>query len=58
MTKVRKKLIEVLIPLEAINVASAREKIHPARASVNAASVVGATAFGGLPGGSVRPTCR
>ena len=38
----RKKLIEVALPLEAINVASAPRKEPPARTSVHAASVVGA----------------
>ena len=50
----RKKLIEVSIPLEAINVASAREKSirhgHPS----TSASVVGAAAVGGVPGRAVR----
>jgi len=43
----RKKLIEVALPLEAINKASAREEIDPAWASEHAALVVGATTAGG-----------
>ena len=35
MTHTRKKLIEVALPLEAINIASAREKCHPAWSSVH-----------------------
>lgn len=36
-----KKLIEVALPLEAINAESAREKIHSPRPSQHAASMVG-----------------
>jgi adenine-specific DNA methylase len=47
----RKKLIEVALPLEAINIESAREKsIHSARASLDASSLVGKATFGGLSG--------
>ena len=55
MSQVRKKLIEVSIPLEAINVASAKEKSIRPRSSVDDAFVVGATAIaGGVPCGPVR----
>jgi len=36
----KKKLIEVALPLEAINKESAREKEHPPRTSKHASSVV------------------
>ena len=57
MTEYRKKLIEVALPLEAINEASAREKVDQARASLDTASVVGAAAAGGVPGGAVCAAC-
>ncbi len=51
----RKKLIEVAIPLEAINAASAREKSirhgHPS----TPAPVVGAATAGGSAGGDLLP---
>ena len=53
--KTRKKLIEVALPLEAINVASAREKSIRPRPPQHTASVVGAAAPGSGPGGVVRP---
>jgi hypothetical protein len=50
----KKKLIEVALPLEAINKESAREKSirhgHPS----NIASLVGAPSSGGVPRGPVR----
>ena len=49
----KKKLIEVALRLEAINRESAGE-VDPAWASLDAASVVGAAAAGGVPGGVVR----
>ena len=48
-----KKLIEVALPLDAINVASIRESIS-ATATHHAASVVGAAAVGG---GARRDLC-
>jgi hypothetical protein len=42
-----RKLIEVALPLDAINKACARKKIHPAWASFHATSVVGTAAAGG-----------
>ena len=49
----RKKLIEVSLPLEAINIASAREEIHPAWTSLHVAFVVGAPTAGSLPCGVI-----
>ena len=49
-----RKLIEVALPLEAINKASARGEVDPARASEHAAPVVGAAAAGGGAGGDLR----
>ena len=54
----RKKLIEVSLPLEAINKGSGPGEVDPARASVDAASVVGAAATGSVPSGAVRPARR
>jgi putative DNA methylase len=54
---IRRKLIEVALPLEAINAASAREKSirhgHP-----STLHLWGAPAAGGLPGGAVRAARR
>ena len=50
----RKKLIEVALPLEAINKASRAGEVDPARAPVHAAPVVGAAAAGGGAGGDLR----
>jgi hypothetical protein len=52
--KAPRKLIEVALPLDDINVASAREKSIPARAPLDAASVVGAAAPRGGTSGVVR----
>ena len=57
MTRVRKKLIEVSIPLEAINVASKKEKASEGL-SLDLAHIVGSTAAGGVPGGAVRAAGR
>ena len=50
----RKKLIEVALPLDAINKASAPGEVDPARAPEHAAPVVGAAAAGGGAGGDLR----
>ena len=49
----KKKLIEVALPLEAINIASRAREIHPPRPSEHAAPVVGAAAAGGGAGGDL-----
>ena len=54
MTEYKKKLIEVALPLEAINRESAREKSIPPRPPLDAAPLVGAPATGGLPRRAVR----
>ena len=54
MTAIRKKLIEVALPLEAINIASAREKSIRHWASVDSAPVVGTAAAGGGAGRDLR----
>ena len=51
MTTLRKKLIEVALPLEAINKSLGARKIDPAWTSIHIAFVVGAAAFGGGAGG-------
>ena len=52
-----KKLIEVALPLDAINVAAAlREKVDPPRAPLHASSMVGTTAARGGSGRHLRPT--
>jgi hypothetical protein len=48
----RKKLIEVALPLEAINRDS--EEVDPARTSFDATPLVGAAAAGGVSCGAVR----
>ena len=50
----KKKLIEVALPLEAINMAVGAGEVDPPRASEHAASVVGAAAAGGGTGGDLR----
>ena len=52
------KLIEVALPLEDINRRVGPGEVDPARAPVDAAPVVGATAARRVPGGAVRPACR
>jgi hypothetical protein len=42
--KLPRKLIEVALPLDAINAAAARRKVHPPWASQHPAPVVGAPA--------------
>ena len=49
----KKKLIEVALPLDAINKAGARE-VDPPRAPEHAAPLVGAAAAGGGAGGDLR----
>ena len=51
-TGYKKKLIEVAMPLEAINKASVREKIYTAWAPFNAAPLLGAASIGGVPSGA------
>ena len=58
MTPSRKKLIEVALPLDAINAASARGEVDSARASKYAAFVVGAAAVGRGAGGDFRADGR
>ena len=50
----RKKLIEVALPLDAINKAQCAGKVDPPRAPEHAAPVVGAAAAGGGAGGDLR----
>jgi len=50
----RKKLIEVALPLDAINAESARETSDPPRPPVHLAPLVGAPAAGRLPRRTVR----
>ena len=52
--KIMKKLIEVALPLAAINTASARGEVDSARTSQHAAPLVGASTAGGSPGGDFR----
>ena len=52
--KAPKKLIEVALPLDDINVASRAGEVDPAWAPLDAASVVGAAAAGSGTGGAVR----
>ena len=54
----RKKLIEVALPLEAINKAAARREVDPARAPQHAASVVGAASACGGAGSDLRADGR
>lgn len=56
MTEIKspKKLIEVALPLDDINIAAAKGKVDPARPPQLLASVVGASAFGGGTGGYFR----
>ena len=54
MWKLRKKLIEVALPLEAINAASARGEVHSPRPPQYAAPVVGAAS---ARGGKSRALC-
>ena len=56
--KSRKKLIEVALPLDAINKASARGKIHPPRTSQHLAPVVDAATTGLGAGGNLHPEGR
>ena len=58
MTTQRKKLIEVSMPLEAINKASAREKVHSARPSLDPAPVVGEAPARRVPRRALRTTRR
>ena len=50
----KKKLIEVALPLEAINKESAQREVDPSRPPLDATSLVGAAASCGLPGCAVR----
>ena len=50
----KKKLIEVALPLEAINKESAREKIDTARPPLDVASLVGAASARRVQSGLVR----
>ena len=52
--KIKKKLIEVALPLDAINTASAREKSIRHGHPKHVAPVVGAPAAGGGAGGDFR----
>ena len=51
-----KKLIEVALPLDAINIASATGEVDPPGTPVHAAPLVGAPAAGGGAGGHLRST--
>ena len=53
MTEYKKKLIEVALPLEAINQPASREEVNSGK-PIDAASLVGAPAAGALPGGALR----
>ena len=49
-----KRLIEVDLPIKRDLCPRAAGEVHPARAHLDAAHLVGAAAAGGLPGGDLR----